>query len=211
MKENEVRAELEEIRRLMDSSTRFLSLSGASGIWIGLTALMGVAAMLIFQREILFTSGYFEKMQLEDTEITQHLIQLFTVVAVAIILLSLFLAVVLTVKRTGNASWVLWSTPAKRLWINLMIPLMAGGVFCMILMSHRLTGLLVPSTLIFYGLALVNASKYTFKDLRSLGLIEISLGLVAAINIEYGLVFWVIGFGLLHIVYGWIMRNRYEK
>jgi len=66
-----------------------------------------------------------------------------------------------------------------------------------------------PLTLIFYGLALVNASKYTLSEIRSFGIAEIVLGLIAMAFIGYGLLFWAIGFGLLHIIYGIIMHVRY--
>ena len=56
--------------------------------------------------------------------------------------------------------------------------------------------------LIFYGMALVNASKYTLGNVRYLGLAEIVLGLLCAALPGYGFWFWVIGFGVLHIVYG---------
>ena len=70
---------------------------------------------------------------------------------------------------------------------------------------------MAPATLIFYGLALVNASKFTFEEIRSLGIVQIILGLLASYFIEYGLLFWALGFGIMHIVYGIVMHLKYEK
>jgi hypothetical protein len=92
-----------------------------------------------------------------------------------------------------------------------MIPLSAGGIFCMILLYHHLVFLIAPATLIFYGLALLNSAKYTFHEIRILGISEIVLGLMAAWLIGYGLLFWAIGFGILHILYGLLMYFRYEE
>jgi hypothetical protein len=65
--------------------------------------------------------------------------------------------------------------------------------------------------LIFYGLALLNASKYTLKEIRYLGMSEICLGLIASAWVQFGIVFWGIGFGMLHIIYGTFMYFKYEK
>jgi hypothetical protein len=58
---------------------------------------------------------------------------------------------------------------------------------------------------------LINASKYTFNDIRYLGFCEIILGLGAAVYVGYGLYFWALGFGILHIIYGAMMYYKYER
>lgn len=93
----------------------------------------------------------------------------------------------------------------------MMIPLFAGGIYCLVLYNHRQLALIAPATLIFYGLALVNASKYTINDIRNLGIAILVTGLVASAMVDYGLLFWAFGFGILHIVYGMTIHNKYEK
>ena len=105
----------------------------------------------------------------------------------------------------------LWNHQTKRLLINLLISLATGGIFSFILLLKGFIGLVAPITLLFYGLALVNASKYTLSEIRSLGLLEIALGLISTYYIGYGLLFWAVGFGALHIVYGVLMHLKYEK
>ena len=99
----------------------------------------------------------------------------------------------------------------EKLLINMMIPLVAGGIFCIALIDYGMFGLVAPTTLIFYGLGLVNGGKYTLSDIHYLGLSEIALGLIALFNVGYGLEFWAIGFGILHIIYGTVMYFKYEK
>ena len=94
--------------------------------------------------------------------------------------------------------------------MSLLIPLIAGGIFCLALFYHNYLGFIVPSMLIFYGLALMNASKYTFNDVEYLGYCELVLGLTALFLVGYGLIFWAIGFGLLHIIYGFVMQKKYH-
>jgi hypothetical protein len=68
-----------------------------------------------------------------------------------------------------------------------------------------------PATLVFYGLALVNGSKYTLNDIRNIGYLEAGLGVVSMFVPGYGLWFWALGFGVLHIVYGVTMYYKYER
>jgi len=102
------------------------------------------------------------------------------------------------------------SPTAIRLVMNMMIPLTVGGTFCLILLNYGLVGLVAPSMLIFYGLALINASPYTLRDIRYLGYIEIFIGFIAMLDIGQGLLYWSIGFGLLHVIYGIYMYFKYE-
>jgi hypothetical protein len=64
---------------------------------------------------------------------------------------------------------------------------------------------------VFYGLALVNASKYTLTDIRYLGITEIILGILNIFFLRRGLYFWALGFGVLHIIYGLVMWWKYER
>jgi len=95
--------------------------------------------------------------------------------------------------------------------IDLIIPLATGGLFILILLSRGYYGVTAPACLIFYGLALINASRNTYSEVRYLGFTEIILGLISALIPGYGLIFWAIGFGAMHIVYGAVMHFRYDK
>jgi hypothetical protein len=75
---------------------------------------------------------------------------------------------------------------------------------------HAEGGLIGPTTLIFYGLALLNGSSFVSEELRMLGLLEIGLGLIALFFVGYGLYFWALGFGVFHIGYGWWMYRKYD-
>ena len=105
----------------------------------------------------------------------------------------------------------IWGTMAKLTLINLFIPLIAGGIFCLVLLYHHIISLVAPATLVFYGMALFNAGKYTLKEIRVLGILEMLLGLIACFFVGYGLIFWAVGFGILHIIYGTVMYTRYER
>lgn len=201
---------LTEIRSLMERSTRFISLNGLSGVFAGVFALIGASAAYFYIKDYVRLSsvtGFIE--YADDRSIS---IFVFIIVdALLVLFASLAVAISLSARKAKKNGFKIWDSSAKRMVINGLIPLVAGGVFCLILMYHGLFGLVAPATLIFYGLALLNASKYTLNDIRYLGIIQIIIGLLAAIWIGYGLFFWALGFGLVHIVYGTVMYFKYER
>lgn len=209
MKSSKHLENLSEIRSIMERSTGFLSLSGLSGVVAGLFALAGAA----------FAYWYIEIYnQLPTDEIvltTQNFKTEFYLVlfADAAIVLGVALAAgfFFTYRNTKKRGEKVWTSSSKRLIVNLFIPLVTGGVFILILIWHGIGFLISSTTLIFYGLALINASKYTLRDIRYLGFCEIILGLFSAWYIGYGIYFWALGFGILHIFYGAVMYFKYEK
>ncbi|MTI32399.1 hypothetical protein E1171_16400 [Cytophagales bacterium RKSG123] len=198
--------EITEIRSLMERSSRFLSLSGLSGVMAGVYALLGAA----FAYWTIYQNDYqlvYRRVDLGET----NTINLLILDALLVLTLSLLTGLFLTHRKAKKAGASLWDKQARQLLINLMIPLFTGGILSLILLQRGYVGIIAPLTLIFYGLALVNVSKYTFTDVRQLGLIEIALGLISCVYIGYGLLFWAIGFGILHIAYGLLMYVKYEK
>ncbi len=206
-KEQEYIEDLSQIRSMMERSTKFLSLTGVSGILAGIYALAGsYITYLLFYRntgEVIFNS--LDKQQTYD-----NLGELVLLAAV-ILILAVGTAVFLSYRKAAKNNEVLWNPVARRLFINMSIPLITGGILILVLISKGIFGLIAPLTLIFYGLSLINASKFTFDDLRYLGIIQIILGLISSYFIEYVLIFWALGFGVMHIVYGIFMHLKYEK
>jgi hypothetical protein len=197
---------LHEIRNIMDRSSRFISLSGLSGISAGITALAGAAVIMWYFGSIDMAynqNGYYS--------FTQEQLMFLLTVALVVLLVALGSASYFTIRRAHNNNQRIWDSKTKRLLGNLAIPLAAGGIFCAVLVYHSLVYLVAPSMLVFYGLALINGSKYTLSDIRYLGLFELILGLVSCFFVSYGLLSWAIGFGVLHIVYGALVYFKYER
>lgn len=210
-KQNDHLETLLEIRSLMERSSRFISLSGLSGVFAGIFALLGATAAYIHLDLGVDSKKYFEYAINEQGETNINFYVFFFANALCVLLASLAVGSILTIRKAKQKGQPIWDITAKRLLINLIIPLIAGGLFCLILLYHGLVGLVAPATLLFYGLSLINASKYTLNDIRYLGISEIILGLISSVYIGYGLLFWALGFGVLHIVYGIVMYNRYER
>ena len=207
---------LSEIKNMMEKSSRFLSLSGLTGIFAGIYALVGAYLVysdfnIISSDTASVTYSEFIKTANSGTDSVILKIQsLFTIGAIVLVL-SLVTGYIFTSRKAKKQNLNVWDSTTKRMVVSLSIPLIAGGIFCLILIKHEVVGLIAPATLIFYGLALLNASKYTFNDIKYLGVLEIVLGLVSAYYIGRGLLFWAVGFGILHIVYGTVMYYRYDQ
>ncbi len=202
---NNPQEDLAHIRTMMERSSRFISLSGISGVVAGILAILAAfAALRVFKNNEI---SYFE----ENRSVSSNsmLVQLI-LIAVVTLILALGSGIFFTQRKSKKQQIKLWTKLTVKLLISLAIPLLAGGIFCIALLYHDLFLLIAPSMLIFYGLALVNASKYTFTDVEYLGYSEIILGIIALFFTGYGLIFWTIGFGILHIVYGLIMYRKYE-
>ena len=198
--------DLSEIKNMMNRSSRFISLSGLAGVFAGLYAIAGavVAVALISNHGENFD-------QVQVTSINKELMSQLFLIAVAVLVMAVSTAVFLTTRKARKNGQTIWDSTSKRLLVNFFAPLTAGGVFCLVLLQYKLLGFIAPAMLIFYGLSHINASKYTYGDLRSLGYANLALGLLATQFLNYGIYFWATGFGLFHIAYGIWMYKKYDR
>ncbi|WP_410005970.1 hypothetical protein [Aequorivita nionensis] len=201
MSEKDYLKDISEIKNLMDRSSRFISLSGLSGIFAGIYAFVGAAIAYVY----LFpkTGEY----------LTLHSwnFKLLLILLASVLILSVITAYLLTTRRAKRNNEKIWDTTTRRLLINFLIPLLTGGIYIIIKLNSQHYGLTASLMLIFYGLALVNASKYTIGNVKYLGYAEIIIGLICAALPGYGLWFWLLGFGVFHVVYGSIMYLKEQK
>jgi hypothetical protein len=202
--------DLREIRNLMERSTRFLSLSGLSGISAGFIALIGASVaffLLDYDQRYFEPDNYFSFRVIRNTGFIPALILDGVIVLIAALVTSFYF----TYRRAKKNGLPVWDNTRKRMLIALSFPLVAGGIFCLVLIFHQLVYLIAATTLVFYGLALISASHFSLTELKYLGISEVVLGIIAAIFVGYGLIFWAAGFGLLHIIYGFRMYYKYER
>lgn len=203
---------LADIRAMMERSSKFISLSGLSGVGAGLCALIGAGFAFYFIGKVPFAGKqlYYE-IDPSNYKWGLSFYQFFLLDGLLVLIGALGSGIFFTTRRAKRKGQKVWDNITWRLLRNLAIPLVTGGIYCFALFQYQLVGLIAPSTLIFYGLALVSASKYTLPDIRYLGISEVALGLIALFNLGYGLECWTIGFGVLHILYGLMMYWKYER
>lgn len=205
--------QLLHIKQMMEQSSRFISLSGLSGIAAGLCALIGAH----FANNILHASNGNTLKELDthlyngNLHIKDYMGNQLFQIALYTFIAAIVLATIFTVLRSHKTNTPIWGNASKRLLFNMAIPMAAGGIYLLKLIEHGSFGLIAPGCLIFYGLALVNASKYTLGEVKFLGYGQIILGIINLFYLGFGIYFWAIGFGVLHIVYGAIMWVKYER
>ncbi|HLX92243.1 MAG TPA: hypothetical protein VKR32_11195 [Puia sp.] len=202
---------LQDIRKMMERSSRFISLSGWSGISAGICALLGAwfgyGVLARTGGESVSASSRTSQVGLSSMGEIQQLLLIgrLTFAAAAVS------AFIFTYIRSKKNAIPMWGLTAKRLLINTMVPMIVGGLVILRMMQTGYYDLVGSCSLVFYGLALVNASKYTLNEIRYLGYAELALGLIDLWQRGYGLLFWALGFGVLHIIYGTMMWWKYER
>ncbi len=205
--------DLRHIKMMMERSSRFISLSGLSGISAGLSALVGafVAYPYVYGLKNLIINDDLAVKQAVSNDYSIILNTYIFWIAVVTFFAAFISAFFFTWLKSKKEGTPLWGHTSKRLMINVSIPMLVGGLFLFRLIYFGTFGLVAPGCLIFYGLGLVNASKYTLVEIRYLGFVQILLGIINLWFIGTGLYFWAAGFGVMHILYGAYMWNKYER
>lgn len=207
MKEiQEYEKDIASIRTMMERSAKFISLSGLSGVLAGTFALIGSGIAYYLIQYPLPVTAYRQE-SIQQPSVVLNLI----LIGVAVLAASLATGFLLSYRKARRNNTSVWNETSKRLIIHLMIPLVTGGIFILILLYNNHYGVVAPACLIFYGLALLQASGNLYEEVRYLGYSEITLGLISAALPGYGLFFWAIGFGVLHIFYGALMYRKYDR
>jgi hypothetical protein len=215
MQENQTSLDaLQDIKQMMERSSRFISLSGWSGISAGLAALAG--AFIANSRMAYYIpsnqqSDYsLRGMAVNQSSYYDLLIELIAI-AIGVFVIAFVTAFFFTYRRSVSKNTPIWNSVSQRMVWNALLPILVGGIVILRVLYLESYTLVAPLCLIFYGLALLNASKYTLGEIRWLGYAQIVLGLINLWNPGWGLVCWSIGFGVMHIVYGFIMWWKYER
>lgn len=198
--------DLAEIRSMMERSSKFLSLSGWEGVLAGMYALAGA-----YYAHALY--GYAPNTPFYDYLAMRGSGDAVMVIGIAglVLILALATAFFFASRKASKLGEKAWNPTSRRLLMSMAVPLVSGGVVILLLVREGLVGLAAPLMLLFYGLSLYNAGKYTITEVKILGFVQIALGIVNLALLGYGLLFWAIGFGLMHIVYGIVMYIRYER
>jgi predicted lysophospholipase L1 biosynthesis ABC-type transport system permease subunit len=197
--------DIAEMRAMMERNSKFLSLSGLSGLSAGLCALAGAVAAWVY------LGRSFDYIRTPFAHTREEMYSFLILDALLVMGSAIGLALLFSLRMARKRKLPVWNASGKHLLINLAIPLVVGGAFCLILLGQGAIAFIPASMLLFYGLALLNASKFTLPEIRYLAFTELILGLACAVWIGHGLWFWALGFGIAHIVYGAVMYFKYER
>jgi hypothetical protein len=200
---------IEEIKQMMDRGSRFVSLSGWSGIAAGVCALL--TAWLAGNKLSKYGVPGFESNEYATDTNTEPLVHELLILALITFVAAFFFAFLFTWLRSRNTGVPIWGLMARKVIFSLAVPMLVGALFIWRMIDLNMYELIAAACLLFYGLALVNASKFTLSEVRILGYLQILLGIIALWTPAYGLYLWAAGFGVLHILYGIVMWQKYER
>lgn len=193
--------DINEIKILMNKSSKFISISGLSGVFAGCFAIIGAS----YAYWLVYDQVGTGQLILENNDLLLLFLDLSLVT-----IFSVGTAIFLTTKKAKIHKQKIWDALTRRLLFNFFVPLVAGGIYTLLILFKEQYGQVSALMLIFYGLALFSASKYTLGDIKYLGIIQMILGILCSILPQFGFWFWVIGFGVVHIIYGGIMYQKYD-
>ena len=205
MDEGDLLKEIGDIRSMMERSSKVLSISGLSGVLIGLYALLGAGGAYLVVYGFNSSFGYRDH-YVNETAVIYILLG----IAAAVLIASLFTGLRMAHRKARKTRQSVWNPASRAMLLAMAVPLLVGGIFSLVLLVKGYLSLIAATLLVFYGLSLISGGLYTFKEVRFLGVLEVMLGLFALVFPGYSLWFWAIGFGVLHIIYGFIVPTRYE-
>jgi len=189
----------------MERHSSFFSLSGFTGILIGI-----VGCIAIFLVDTM-THGYginfdgFSQLPILFLEIGIMVIGILTIV------LSLFILWKRGRNKAKKNKQGLWNAFAKKQRINLLLLLLVFLVILILIGSKGYYRLITPLLLSFYGLLLLNLSRFQSKSLLFLGLATLILGIVSYVSYTDKIFLLALGVGIFPIIYGLLTFNKSKK
>jgi len=207
--------QINEIRKMMERSSKFISLSGIAGVWVGFVALAGMLMVYLNYKDFVVLqisgSGSLFIDNFKSPELYSEFLNFLFIDALIILIVAVLGAAALTILKSTKRGLSVWDHTTKRFIISMLVPLSSGGILVFVLANHGYLEMVRALTLVFYGLALFNAGRYSLIEIRYLGLMEILLGLFASVFWQYSALMWGLGFGIMHIIYGVVMYFKYDR
>jgi len=190
---------LSELKSILSKNTRFLSFSGLSGVIAGITALAGEYLFYnLYLATFSSSSNYADVRNLADMKLFYSAL----LIALSIIGISVIVGVILARKKIRMQGSTVNRDLLKNTLIHILVPILVGGAICFVA-SFTDHFIYIPAfLLIFYGLGLFNGSRFSFDDLKIVGLVFMGLGLITYAYPNLSMWTWGLGFGVGHILYG---------
>lgn len=201
--------DIQVIRKIMEESSRFLSLSGLSGIVAGFLGIAGAVAARIIITKIAAPADWYMNPLAGGPDGIKPFLPLFVTMGLVLVL-AFSGAVLFSSRKAKKSGHRAWTPVTRRMLASLLIPLGTGGLFILLTAGTVPANVTAASSLIFYGLAVVSAGKFTFGEIHWLGVLEVITGFVCLLLPQFTIVIWATGFGVIHIAYGLFMHLRYK-
>lgn len=203
--------QLKEIKSMMEKSSRFISLSGWSGVAAGTAALIGAILAYPYVNmgrqetlgEVYPNKGY--------DSVMAYLFHPLSYIAIGTFLTAMISAFIFTYIKSQKQKINIWGSMSRKVAFHFLVPFGAGTLFITYLITRSDFIYIAPLSLIIYGISLFSVYKFTIKETLYLALSIILLGLGNLVLPGYSFIFWTLGFGVSHIIYGVYMWNKYDR
>lgn len=211
MENKEALNTLNEIKDLMEKSSRFQSISGLSIVIVGLLASVvsaGAWLMLLPHSDISWLPTTCNGILINSPFRTK--IAVFSALLLLVISFSTvsFFSLHKMKKQRGAVSF---DSTLRRCLFHFCVPMVVGGLLCAAMLLQGHYGLTSTFMLVFYGLALINCSHYTSSSIAMLGYAQLVLGVVDCFAVSHAILLWWLGFGLMHILFGIYFIIKYDR
>ncbi len=170
----------------MERASSFTAVPGWGGVAIGVTALIAGAAAYGRPLDIQFSIWLAEA-------------------AVALVV-----GIWAVTAKTKRLSQSVQTKAGRRALLSFMPPLLAGGVLTAVLYQIHVLGVIPGLWLLLYGAAVVTGGAFSIRIIPVMGLCFMLLGAIALLASQvWGDVFLMMGFGVIHIVFGAVIARRH--
>jgi hypothetical protein len=178
---------LQFIRETMERSTSFTAVPGYGGIFMGLTA---IAAGFIGHRQ-----------PLGKDWLIVWLVE--AILAFAIGLFAMW-------QKSKISETPLNSAPARKFVFSFLPPLICAVILTFGLWRFGFFEAMIPSWLLLYGASVITSGSFSARVVPVMGWCFIVLGTIAfVLPTSFGNLLMVLGFGILHIIFGTIIARRF--
>ncbi len=189
---------------MMEQSSRFISLSGLAGVCAGIFSL--IASAYVYN----LLGGYTVDFDALSISAQKSLFKEIAQIALDTLVLSFVAAAYFTTRKSKAQGLRIWTRATNQMLLHMGVAVLAGGVVCLAFYVNHTLYYIAPASILFYGLGLLSASQSTYGDIKYLGMLDVLIGLIAFFDYENSLLYWMMAFGVLHIVYGLIMYKKYK-
>ena len=185
----------------MQQNSSYFSLSGLSGILVGIYGLLTV--YMVHMLTSTYGDGFDGSSQLPIALLEIGIL----VLAVVMILVALITLRIRAKRSAKKHNEKLWSPFSKKLRFHTLILLLLFIVILAVVANKGYYSIITPLMLLLYGIFLLNLSRLVGR-LRYLAFAELILATIAYFIYDKELLFLGLGFGIFHIIYGIVTLKK---
>lgn len=179
--------ELNFIRRTMEGATSFTAVPGWGTVLVGVTALAAAAIALKATSDSAWTAIWLGES-----------------------VLAALISFAAMVQKSGGVAKLAASVPARKCALSLAPPLAAGALLTAMFVRHGMAAELPGMWLLLYGVAVITGGAFSVGVVPIMGIAFSLFGAAAIIApAAWGNGIMALGFGGLHILFGFIIARRH--